>query len=313
MGGSKQTSHQKAKTKSKSKSQSQLTPYNKGAVNKIYDVASDAYDAMPDPSEVMAQGQGWLDARGDLLKDQYGKISSLLDPIASGSMIGEDNPYLQGLLSTIQDRTRNDVGSRFAAAGRSFSGAHSGALGKGISEGLAAPLFSNYWNERNAQMNAINQLQSLGFGTAGGYGDQLGLLGGLQGLPFMGAQNYANLILPPSTAFGKNKTKGSSKGTNITVGSVEQADNPFQTAAGIGIGLLGAASDRRLKEDVEEIGVTFDGTPIYRFRYKDHPVMLIGLMADDVEKKVPDAVFVGNDGFKRVDYKAATDAAVRAP
>src|SRR6185369_226889 len=94
----------------------------------------------------------------------YDKAASYLDPIASGSMIGQDNPYLNDILSTIDSRTRNDVGGQFAAAGRSFSGAHANALGAGMAAGEAQPLFSNYWNERNAQQNAIQGLGQIGQG-----------------------------------------------------------------------------------------------------------------------------------------------------
>jgi hypothetical protein len=73
----------------------------------------------------------------------------------------------------------------------------------------------------------------------------------------------------------------------------------------------GVPSDRRLKEDIEEVGALFDGTPVYRFRYRGMPQTQIGLMADDVERRVPDAVVVSSDGFKRVDYKMATEASLR--
>jgi hypothetical protein len=69
-----------------------------------------------------------------------------------------------------------------------------------------------------------------------------------------------------------------------------------------------ALSDRRLKQDVAAVGALHDGTPIYRFRYVGDPAMRIGLMADDVEKVVPEAVHL-IDGVKFVDYEAATERA----
>ena len=64
-------------------------------------------------------------------------------------------------------------------------------------------------------------------------------------------------------------------------------------------------SDERLKEDIEPIGKTFDGTNIVKFRYKGSPHKQIGLLAQDVERKHPEAVgFAG--GYKTVDYDAAT-------
>lgn len=62
-------------------------------------------------------------------------------------------------------------------------------------------------------------------------------------------------------------------------------------------------SDRRLKEDIRKIGETDDGLPIYKFRFKgeDKDQTHIGYMADEVEKKHPDAVGK-KDGYKYVDY-----------
>src|SRR5262249_3357288 len=51
-------------------------------------------------------------------------------------------------------------------------------------------------------------------------------------------------------------------------------------------------SDRRLKKDVHRIGMLFDDTPVYSYRYKDDPTRTpqIGVLAQDVEKRRPDAV-----------------------
>ena len=72
----------------------------------------------------------------------------------------------------------------------------------------------------------------------------------------------------------------------------------------------GFFSDKRLKENVQKVGKTNDGQPIYRFNYKGDPRTQIGLMAQDVEKSHPDAVGLAG-GYKTVDYKKATQGAVR--
>ena len=105
---------------------------------------------------------------------------------------------------------------------------------------------------------------------------------------------------------------------------LQQQGYPFQVAqflAGIaeGTGALSGStttseapasffSDRRLKENVKEIGETFDGQPIYRYNYKGHPGTQIGLMAQDVEHHHPEAVGLAG-GYKTVDYDRATDDA----
>jgi hypothetical protein len=67
-------------------------------------------------------------------------------------------------------------------------------------------------------------------------------------------------------------------------------------------------SDARVKDDIEPIGMLYDETPVYSFRYKGDDVPRIGLMAQDVEKRRPDAVREFG-GVKAVDYGKATERA----
>jgi len=65
-------------------------------------------------------------------------------------------------------------------------------------------------------------------------------------------------------------------------------------------------SDPRLKENMQEIGQTHDGLPIYKYNLKGHPgETQIGLNADEVEQMKPEAVGLAG-GYKTVDYDAAT-------
>lgn len=91
-------------------------------------------------------------------------------------------------------------------------------------------------------------------------------------------------------------------------------------AATSGVGLLGATgafgstgwmlSDKHAKENIHSVGKTHDGQVIYLFNYKGNPQKHIGLIAQEVEKKHPEAVHQIN-GLKHVDYEAATEDAVR--
>ncbi|WP_284765368.1 tail fiber domain-containing protein [Agrobacterium sp. CFBP2214] len=81
-------------------------------------------------------------------------------------------------------------------------------------------------------------------------------------------------------------------------------------------GLLGTGltagmkySDRRLKTGVRRVGSLDNGLPVYAYRMVGSPVTEIGLMADEVEDKFPDAVHQQPNGFKMVDYRVATEAA----
>jgi len=63
-----------------------------------------------------------------------------------------------------------------------------------------------------------------------------------------------------------------------------------------------AASDIRLKTDVQAVGMTPQGLPLYRFRYKGLPAVYEGVMAQDVARLRPDAVVPLAHGYLGVDY-----------
>jgi hypothetical protein len=106
-----------------------------------------------------------------------------------------------------------------------------------------------------------------------------------QGYPFQVAQFLANIATGTGALSGNQSTS---------------------TTTGGG----GFFSDKRLKENVQKVGETNDGQPIYRYNYKGDKRTQIGLLAQDVEKEHPEAVGLAG-GYKTVDYKKATDRAVR--
>jgi hypothetical protein len=106
-----------------------------------------------------------------------------------------------------------------------------------------------------------------------------------QSYPFQVAQFLANI------AEGTGSLSGNTTTSNTTGGG-------------------GFFSDKRLKENIQKVGKTNDGQPIYRFNYKGDKNTQIGLMAQDVEKTHPEAVGLAG-GYKTVNYKEATDDAVR--
>lgn len=74
------------------------------------------------------------------------------------------------------------------------------------------------------------------------------------------------------------------------------AGSPAGSAA-----IAGLFSDRRVKEDIRRVGTTDGGLPVYTFRYVGQPTVHMGVMAQEVERVMPEAVGeVG--GVKTVDY-----------
>lgn len=168
---------------------------------------------------------------------------------------------------------------------------------KGIREGSAA------WNAEmsrmtNADSDQLNQLALTGRGQA--FNEALtsrnqpinelsALLSGSQvGMPQFAAT--------PQTGVG---------GVDYTglVNQKYQADvanqqNMMGGIFGLASAGLGMFSDRRLKTDVQRVGQTDEGTPIYSYRYIWGGPVQMGVMAQDV----PEAAHMDPSGYLRVDY-----------
>ena len=95
--------------------------------------------------------------------------------------------------------------------------------------------------------------------------------------------------------------------------NAQNAANQSFTSGLMGLGgTLGAAaimSDIRTKKNIVKIGEMPNGLNVYEFEYKDEfkehgQGKQIGVMAQEVEKLFPEAIIVGSDGYKRVNYGA---------
>ncbi len=110
------------------------------------------------------------------------------------------------------------------------------------------------------------------------------------------------------------------QGYNAQLGQFK-ANQDSSSGWGSALGLIGGIaakalpfSDERVKENIEPVGKTFDGQTVYRYNYKGDPAPQIGLIAQEVEQRHPDAVGEDEHGLKHVNYdraiKAATGGAV---
>jgi hypothetical protein len=191
------------------------------------------------------------------LQQAWGTAQGALSPIATGNLDPNSNPMMQQMIQQITDKARNDVGSQFAAAGRSFSGAHAGATGKAITEGLAPTLFNQYNQNAQNAMNASGQLMSGAQGYSQGLdnaaGNQLnaqmqapGSLANLntpqgmmlaaeaarRGIPVENLAQIQSLMVPIAGLGQQGTTSGTQ--TQQTKGGT------LQTILGGGLGILGA-------------------------------------------------------------------------
>jgi len=65
----------------------------------------------------------------------------------------------------------------------------------------------------------------------------------------------------------------------------------------------GRRSDIRLKDDIALLGRLDNGLGFYRFRYKGEGEAYVGVMAQEVQRVIPNAVARGTDGYLRVYYE----------
>jgi hypothetical protein len=242
-------------------------------------------------------------------------------------------------MNTMNQDITNQVGNQYAASGRDPAGAGSQpqTLARGLSQG-EGQLIANQYNTNAANLqSANNSVFNAGNTTATG---QAGLgaeqastnISGVNAAPAaataysspgataLSSANAAyqtpwtNLssLLTPAATIGSLGGQTSGTGTSTTT----PANNTLSNIIGggsAGIGMLSMLmSDKRAKTDIQPVGKLDDGQTIHRFRYKGSPTMQIGLLAQDVVKKVPDAVgkMPGGMGMLGVDYRKATDPSV---
>jgi len=100
-------------------------------------------------------------------------------------------------------------------------------------------------------------------------------------------QGYANKMSQ------YNQQQANLGGMFGTIGTVASAALPF------------IMSDKRLKTDIHKVGETDDEIPVVSYRYKGDGTPRIGFLAQDVQKKRPEAVRRMPNGYLAVNYEKA--------
>lgn len=173
-------------------------------------------------------------------------------------------------------------------------------------------------NTRNQaeQLGYARQLDAAGLGrnlsgaSLAAYGGAVGA-GTSAGANLQSAgQNYMGNMAVGAGTIGQGQQmnlQGLSSVLNAQTQTYINTQDSFLSDLG---GLMGGAaslytafSDRRLKENIKEVGVDQrTALTLYEFNYKDRPqTKFIGVMADEVELVYPEAV-AEKDGFKAVHY-----------
>lgn len=273
-----------------------------------------------------------------MLSGALGNLNTNLGGTASGA---ELNPYstpgFSDALGTLTNDITNQVKGVYAGSGRSPSGAGSfaGSLGRGLTQGLAPVLQSQFNQNKANQMNAANTI-------FGGAGSTASGIAGLQQMPLENAMKAIGLIPSAAgsyaapgaaqldaanTAFGLPFANlqqllspvsgiaglgGQSTGSGTTTTTIPQstASNILGGVTG-GLGLLKLLSDKDAKKNIEPVGKLFDGKTVYRYEYLDGGPTHIGLLSQEMLHEAPAGTVENIGGLLHLDYHRATERAAR--
>ena len=179
----------------------------------------------------LLSGGGATDQAGNI-NNAYQQYQALTNPLASNT---DYNPYntpgFRDAINTLTSDITNNTNGSFAAAGRDFSGANAMALGRGLTQGLAPVIQSQYNQNVQNQQGAAGNLYNAGNTTGG-------LLSGLN------QQSVANKGAGVS-AIGAGQDALNSGATNTLAAEAQRLGIPVQNLgmlAQLGIPIAGLGS-----------------------------------------------------------------------
>lgn len=289
---------------------------SRDAINRGYDAALSTGRVAAD-KRVEMMGQG-LRAFDPYVSAGAGGLSSLQQLLSSPMEVDvtQDPGYQFRMREGEQALQR-----RQAAAGTAYGGGALKELAK-YSQGLASQEYGAAWNrgmaERQQRLSSLSDLASMGMSAAGTqaniYGQQAANIWDPSQYHIGRAQSLAGLSQQytgqAAGALGNLGAAQSQYWQNIGAIGAQRATAPFQNLLSLGqaaggamegIGAIMMASDRRLKNNIVKVD-TFNGMNVYDFNYIwDDSTTYRGLMAQEVQKVIPEAVEYRGD-FMVVNY-----------
>lgn len=247
-----------------------------------------------------------------------GDIGTVLGLSAATSLLG---PTVKGLakksgISGLGDKLANALGLGSGVDPKTLEsaiGADSFALPTGAAPlelGAAGTPIMDF-----AGQSALESMLGIGGGAAGaldfGAMGAGGLLEGFGGAAAAGSELAAGAGLAEGILGGSEIAASIAGAGELAAGAelATAAATAGEVAAGAGIfetiiSFLGALfSDERLKTDVQQVGFTNEGQPIYTYKYKNDPVRThMGVLAQETLEYHPEAVHRHSSGALMVDY-----------
>lgn len=299
--------------------------------NRQMDFAQRQYEEMkPLAERVYNQQLAAQDQQMRQAQDYYDYQQKTFRPLEQGLVAQAQNYNTEGNRQQLAAQAAADAANAFQTA----QGVSNREMARrGINASSGAALMMRNQNAlglagmtAGASNNARRQAEQTGWArsmdvTGLGRGLAGASLGAYQGANASGSTGLSSAMAPGnqySSAFGQGagySMAGANMGitgqgnilnsqTSAFNAGLNAQGEMFGTAAGAGLTAAFKYSDRRLKENIEEVGRDERTMlPLYEFEYKGGTgKRFLGVMADDVEKKLPAMVFTMPDGYKAVNY-----------
>lgn len=215
-----------------------------------------------------------------------------------GQLTGDptQNPYLDQMVAQTNDSVRNQVQARMATRGQTGGSDYTGLIARALAENETGLRYGDYDRAMQRRMSAAGLTPGV---TAAQY------------LPLEAAMNtgQAGAMLPLQAALANSAGVAGLLGQyqDVKGKTVQSGGLLGQILSGAAQGALSGGikfCDMRLKENIEWIGKTPGGVPLYRFDYIGGERGVIGPMAQEVAVLQPGALGPEIDGFMTVDMGA---------
>jgi len=297
------------------------------------DFAREQYDeAKPFLSEVAGLQAQAQRQQMDQAQDYYNFQRDTYRPLEAGLASSTRNFNTAAYRDQLATQASADAGLAFgnqkamneramASMGVNPNSGRFQGLARGTEIAQSAQRAATMTNTRNQaeQLGYARSLDAVGIGrnlsgaSLGAYGGAVGAGSAAGNSAQSAGQNYMGNMAIGSGTIASGQQMQISGLSNVLNAQTNAYVNSNDSLLGDIGGLMGSAasvatafSDRRLKENIREVGVDQrTALSLYEFSYVGHgEKKFIGVMADEVELVYPDAVKVMQNGYKAVDYAA---------
>lgn len=275
--------------------QQQLLDMGGQQMNRINQAVSTPFSygglpSAPTSADVNALSQKGQDAIMSRLDPQFAHDEEALRTRLINQGIGQGSEAYNTEFDHF-NQAKNDARTQAILQGQNY-----GSAEQAQQLGLRNQAIQEYTAQRNAPLNEYTaltsgtQVQNPQFSSQGYNGAQ--------------SVDYANLVNQQYQGqLGAYNSKVA--GNNATQGALFGLGGSLLGAAGSAGGFAplfaGMLSDINAKENIERVGETPGGIGVYEYNYKGNDSRETGVIAQEVEKIIPDAVYIQN-GLKHVNY-----------